>query len=141
MWACRDCNGAKSQKWPSRHEVKAGYRFLHPLSDVWGKHLRLEGHRVEVIGNSKAGEYTVEEIHLNSDTHLRRRSMRAQITSTLARVEARLAELAQILSNDAPDDIKADHANAIAEARELRRQLGIDAPWDYPSYCRCDGVN
>jgi hypothetical protein len=124
-WACPDCNNSKWKKWPSPREQKAGFRFVDVTREAASEHLEQVGDGVVHV--TKAGEYTVEELELNSELHRYRRRSRAKTLTVVAFLE-KLIE--QRESEKLPVPIEA--VTALDEARE---RIGLAEPWDAPAAC------
>jgi hypothetical protein len=75
LWSCQTCNRAKGIKWPAADLARAGFRFVDPSTEGLGKHLFLTGLDT-VAHQTKAGEYIVRQLNLNSPTHKQRRQRR-----------------------------------------------------------------
>lgn len=116
-WACPECNRVKAQKWPVPEEVRRGYRFVDPCKDAPSDHLETQGDRV--VGKTRAGAYTIDEIQLNSIVHVRRRADRRVMLQ-------RLTTLVQLAQDDE------QRRAAIALLDELN-----GAPWDFSPHCPC----
>jgi hypothetical protein len=129
-WSCRACNQAKGECWPSAEEQKAGWRFLDPCEDALAEHLTLDGNRLVARGGSKAAEYTIETLNLNSAEHVRRRSERA-----LSR--GRVHQLGLLL-NALPHDTPEAQRRALEdEVADLLARFATCIPWDAVITCSC----
>src|SRR2546429_155966 len=79
-YACRWCNGAKSETWPSNEQANQSYRFVDPcLEDLYQDHARLDAATGKLLPKSNPGIFTVREIRLNRKmfTELRLRRIAA----------------------------------------------------------------
>lgn len=136
FWACELCNRAKGDTWPSDQEVELGYRFLDPLIDNWTKHLRVKGDSLDWL--TKEGEYTKDEIDLNSPTHEKRRRERANFARRSLILEGIITRLeARVRLGASPEDV--EQLAAIREEWDdiLKRATPPD---DRPLNCFCSGV-
>ncbi len=129
LWACPQCNLAKRAAWPDVAELARGFRYLNPCTDAMADHLRVVAD--VVVALTPAGEYTLEQIELNSPTHLERRQARTRFLRILAAVEARLA------TQTPGPAVEHDRE----EAAWLRRALGQIPPWDPVASCLCATTN
>jgi uncharacterized protein (TIGR02646 family) len=115
-WACPQCNRVKAQKWPTADEIRRGYRFVDPCLDTPADHLEIEGDRV--VAKTPAGEYTIDEIQLNSVVHVRNRAERQTLLKRL-----------ELLISLADDEARKAALAMWAEAH--------GAPWDGEVSCPC----
>jgi hypothetical protein len=88
LWACRECNLAKGDNWPTKAEFSHDDRFVDPCTEGLGAHLRLMGDRVDSVAGSRAGAFMITEINLNSALHRRRRTDRDKAARAFAMLEA-----------------------------------------------------
>jgi HNH endonuclease len=80
-YACRWCNRAKWQTWPTEEQLASGYRFVDPCAeDLYKEHARLIPDTGKLQPKTRAGDYTIREIRLNRGvfTDLRRDCTAAQ---------------------------------------------------------------
>ncbi len=133
MWACRACNGAKGNTWPSEAERQAGFVFLDPYAVDLQDHVRIVGHEVTAVGDSTAGQYTIDEVNLNSALHVMRRKTREEAMTRLTTLEQALA----VLSASASAAQAPKVANVGTEIAALMATLEGAAPWDAPKACLC----
>jgi hypothetical protein len=128
IWACRLCNRAKRDAWPTRDEERNGIVFLDPVRDPLGKHLVIEDTTVTVLNESRPGHYFVETIHLNSQAHRERRRRRAVFEMMFRNLGLEL------------DKVEAGSAEAESLRKELQTiqsEVLEPTPWDAPERCRC----
>jgi hypothetical protein len=139
LWACPDCNRAKSNTWPTRIELRNGSRFIDPCREALGLHLELKGLEVCAVQQSAAGVYTIDELNLNSAVHRRRRLIRLKSSEFLSDLEALLAkmELEARPGGEAIQDIE----KLKDQIREFRDDQGYGPPWDVPMDCHCAIAN
>jgi hypothetical protein len=88
FWACPACNRAKGDVWPTDAELARGERFVDPCGESLGAHLRLSAERVEAVAGSKAADFMIIEINLNSALHVERRKERDRRARAFATLEA-----------------------------------------------------
>lgn len=135
FWACQLCNRAKGDSWPSTDELALGYRFLDPLTDAWSTHVLLEGDVLE--GLTEAGEYTKDEVDLNSPIHRKRRGERAEIARRANVLEAVLSQLEPRASSNGSQADLLELAAIREELAKLRERS--TPPDDQPTSCFCSG--
>ena len=78
-WCCNECNGIKSDTWPTPEEFEAGRRFLDPCQpeDDHDLHWRIEEDG-SLMALTSVGEYTIDNLVLGREglVYHRRRSLR-----------------------------------------------------------------
>jgi len=129
FWACRACNRAKHDRWPTREELDRGERFLNPCDDVMAEHLRIDGQEIEAL--TAAGEFMIEQLGLDEPLHEQRRTDRLKAASVLTTIE-------MLLDNpiDGVDEILLRELRSEVELK--RFELGIGGPpRDALSVCAC----
>jgi hypothetical protein len=143
LWACRACNLVKRNKWPTDELSAAGFRFVDPATECLGKHLELVGDE-EVRALTKAGQYMIAQVQLNSDLHRKRRRDRNGLlkrhTLLQATVEVLEEELAALGSGTSEAiEIAKELGASKRELELLKVEILPGPPWDAPSVCRCSG--
>lgn len=124
LWACRTCNGAKRDTWPSPKEEAQGYRFVDPSRERLSDHIELRG--TQLIALTRPGEFTIDELELNLGVHVQRRARRLRLTKLVAWLEAVIERPGRPVPASARDYLK-----------EARNSLGLLPPWDAPNSCLC----
>jgi hypothetical protein len=82
--ASRHCNGSKWKHWPTKTQLRMGYRFLNPYTEVdYGKHLVEDPQTHLIEGTTPAGEWHLEKLDLNDPLLVAERKTRAEIWKTL----------------------------------------------------------
>ena len=75
--ACRMCNGAKSDTWPTEEDREMGLRFLNPRKEQdYGVHIFEDPKTHELIGKTPAGIYHIENCDLNNPVLTQERAHR-----------------------------------------------------------------
>jgi len=128
-WSCHACNHAKRETWPTADEAAKGYRFLDVCGDSPSDHLAINGD--EVVAKTTVGQYTIEEINLNSSEHRQRRSSR--------RKQLDLWQLLTSVASSLPDAVQRRDVERESDAI-LELILGTKSPWDPVLACLCNGV-
>jgi hypothetical protein len=139
LWACKACNRAKSNVWPSKTQLAAGSRFLDPTRDNLNDHMAIVGNEVKVLNGSPAAKYTISRLRLNSETHQDRRQQRtaddkamALLDGTIQLLEERAAQL------PAGSSLLAEVQGKLEEVRvRLREKLRTTPPRDAVADCLC----
>ena len=129
LWACHACNHAKLDTWPSSTELRNGFRFVDPTSEGLALHLEIVGE--EVVPQTPAGTYIVDEIDLNSGLHRHRRRDRAEKAKRLALIQA-LVDL-RISKGDRSPEVVA----LKKESDALMQTIRGAPPFDAPKGCYC----
>lgn len=127
-WACPDCNGAKSDTWPLSTEEVLGYRFLDPCEDCFSDHLAIVGTEVKAL--SRAGQYTIDVLDLNSPIHIYRRQRRQKALKRVSLLETLIEHYQQSGERVAPQWVD--------EVSDLREAFLPSLPKDAPTSCLCD---
>ena len=140
LWACHACNRAKDFGWPTAAEIAKGERFVDPSAEPLGAFLTVAGDEVVPNPSEPAATYMIEEIHLNSDLHQRRRKRRRDVATNIATLKASLAIFKQRLTPNATPMELAEIASAETSLSELSALTGVRAPWDEPEWCHCDSA-
>ncbi len=92
-YACRGCNGHKSETWPSEEQATRGMRFADPCaSDPYALDLQEEPDG-GVSGITPSGAYTKAHIRLNRESVRKWRQLRAQARNDLPIFGALVASL------------------------------------------------
>ncbi len=89
-YACRWCNRAKWQTWPSEEQQASQYRFVDPCAeDLYKDHARLIASTGKLEPISRPGDYTIREIKLNRKifNDLRRNRIVAQEEIQLTKIK------------------------------------------------------
>lgn len=95
-YACRWCNNAKSDTWPTETEQQGGYGFVDPCKeDLYRKHSRLDATSGQLVGTTKPGEYTIREIRLNREMFKKLRRLRIEAHAKMEQTRRRIARLEQ----------------------------------------------
>jgi hypothetical protein len=93
-YACRWCNGAKSETWPSTQEEQLGFGFVDPcVEDLYAKHARLDPSTGRLEPTSKPGKYTIREIQLNRRKFNELRKSRIEAEEIIQSTQARISRL------------------------------------------------
>lgn len=142
LWACRSCNGAKSDHWPSPEEEKAGYRFVDPTKEGLGEYVEVRGDRAIALGGNRAGEYVIDTINLNSKVHIQRRQKRLDRIRKLETLHALVSIQKKKLkeggfSESVRSTLQASVEQAESQIDSIKRSIDGRAPWDVPSGCLC----
>jgi hypothetical protein len=127
MWACRACNLAKSAKWPTAAEQARGEEFLDPTVEPLGRHLAIVGDSVQAM--SRAGDYMIDELNLNSLEHRTRRQERNKAFVLWQALQSTIAV-------GIPDPYQKAALEAESQ-RYLELVLGTCEPWDPELACVC----
>ena len=106
-YACRWCNRAKWDTWPSSEQQKSDFRFVDPcVEDLYKSHARLNASTGKLDAVSHPGDYTIREIRLNrkifKDLRLRRIAAQEeiqQIKIRLARLKAEARPQTELISS------------------------------------------
>ena len=90
-YACRWCNRAKDDTWPSDEEQRGGFVFVDPcVEDLYTTHAQLDPTTGKLDPRTNAGDFTITEIRLNRRmfNQLRKKRVEAQdeIETTRARI-------------------------------------------------------
>jgi len=134
FWCCPECNRAKGDKWPNATEVAEGFRFLDPTLEAYGPHLQIVGELV--VWASDAGEFTKDEVNLNSPVHQERRRDRAKRAKRIAALELLIA--GAWARQPLPGSFSASEIATIQT--ELDQIYATFArPTDTPTQCFCAG--
>lgn len=128
LWVCHACNRAKGNRWPSDDELPRGFRFVNPREEGLANHLEFRG--TSVVALQPPGEYMIDEINLNSKTHLHRRTERAELAKRLAMLAA-MIEIKRPIGNPEVLNQLDQHVS------DLWRKIAIGPPWDPPRDCLC----
>lgn len=128
-YACRGCNGHKSETWPSEIQLARGQRFADPcVEDPYVHHLReLEDGVVQEV--TECGIYSSSHIRLNRDVLRRWRRLRTEARQDLPKLAAvaRLLEQIVVSSDPSERDEAAERLSAIrrrVEESKLRFSIG-----------------
>lgn len=129
-WACPTCNRRKLGAWPTQAEEDLGYCFPDPAVTGLGNHVRVDGDAV--VAMSRQGEYLIEEVGLNSDTHRYRRRARRERNEAIAQVCAVIAALEQ-----AAEPVQLEQLTKLRTVlAELSARSG-PVPFDPVRVCSC----
>jgi len=139
LWACRACNLAKGDAWPTDDEVSRGERFVDPCAEPLGAHLGFEGAGVVALDASPAGEFMLVELNLNSRQHVHRREERQRRATAFALAEGTCQVLTELAARSgASPEISAQLAHVRALLDALRPDCWpASPPWDAPETCHC----
>ena len=104
-YACRLCNRAKWEIWPTQEEQDSDWRFVDPCAeDLYKDHARLIPTTGKLDPISRPGDYTIRQIRLNRRVfkNLRRHRVTAQeeiqqCKIKLARLRREAAPLAELI--------------------------------------------
>jgi hypothetical protein len=137
LWACRECNLAKGDYWPTTAELARGERFVDPCTEPLGQHLTLTLDSVEAVAGSAAGPFMITEIRLNSALHIRRRRERDKRAQAFALAEAQHHLLAAEVARNGGT---LDQLSRLADQRKILDDLRatcLPTSWDAPGDCLC----
>jgi hypothetical protein len=140
-WACRACNQAKGNVWPSDDERRAGFEFVDFQRDIPSDHLRIVGDRVVAVNGSGKAAFTIDTINLNSRLHQTRRRAHLDAIAKAGALHA-LMQTQRALAREAPAELA---QRLLASIEQMERKLSAlwDAiassqqPWDAPETCLC----
>lgn len=91
LWACKTCNRAKGDRWPSDEEVTLGYYMLDPFQHDLAAHWKDEGERRVAL--TEAATYTIEVLNLNSEVHRSRRNATKSALDQYGKMQSVLAQV------------------------------------------------
>ena len=139
LWSCQACNRAKGKTWPTPVLEAAGLRFVDPSTEGLGKHIELCGPD-EVSALTPAGDYTIQQLKLNSVVHRHRRSRRNKARERIEVLQAWIEDFEAILQ--ARTNLGFDVSEESAELEKLRidlqdarREQENSRPFDAPATC------
>ena len=93
-YACRWCNGDKSETWPSIEEQNLGFGFVDPcVEDLYTTHAKLDPETGKLEPKSNPGKYTIDEIRLNRSKFKELRKQRIDAQETIQSTQARITRL------------------------------------------------
>jgi len=93
-YACRWCNRAKWQTWPSEEQQASDHRFVDPCAeDLYKDHARLIADTGKLEPISPAGDYTIREINLNRKIFKDLRRNRIVAQEQIEQTKIKLARL------------------------------------------------
>lgn len=125
-WACASCNAAKGDTWPTDAEVAEGYGFPD-LDAALAEHLEVQGD--VVVPLTRAGEYLLVEVNLNSRLHVERRQKRSLAKHRIETLRKVLAAKEEALSTAVRQALQ-------TELDDLEHRL-FGEPWDAVASCGC----
>ena len=80
----RECNGNKSNIWPTTKQRKAEIRFLNCCEEMdYGEHIKEDPHTHELIGFSPAALFHISILDLNAPHLVKERARRHRFRSML----------------------------------------------------------
>ena len=128
-YACRGCNGHKSETWPSGDEIARGRRFADPcVEDPYVHHLReRENGAVEAL--TPCGVYSNGHIRLDREALRKWRRLRSEAREDLPELTALARLLQQVVSSsEGPArDKAADRLDALRRrVEETRSRFSIE---------------
>lgn len=128
-YACRGCNGHKSETWPSKEQIGRGMEFADPcVADPYSAHL-IEETDGSVTGKTACGIYTAAHIRLHRGDLKRWRRLRAQALIDVPTFSALLAYLEQLHSVARDSDREEIQTRIEALRRyvaQTKRRFGIE---------------
>lgn len=111
--ATRHCNGAKSNKWPTRAESRAGLYIINPYTEQdYGKHIFEDPKTHHIVATSPAGFYHILVVDLNAPHLVKERAERSRIGSLLKGAKR----------------IKSSITAAMGCVHELKRRMDVCIP-------------
>jgi len=106
-YACRWCNRAKSDTWPTDAESGPGYRFVDPcLEDLYLKHSRTDKVTGRLEPLSKPGEYTIGNVRLNRKIFRQLRVKRFEAQANINECAEKIERLTQTSDPGARDIVE-----------------------------------
>jgi hypothetical protein len=107
-YACRRCNGHKSDTWPSDEQMARGLRFADPCEeDLWLHHLR-EREDGSVEEKTTCGAYSSRHIRLDREALRRWRRLRSEAQRDLPLLIETMHMLEQLRASLERPDAKAE---------------------------------
>jgi hypothetical protein len=128
-YACRPCNGHKSQTWPSAEQIAQGYRFADPcVEDLHLDHLqeRADG---GIDGKTACGTYSSAHIRLDRPELRRWRRLRKQAQEDLPKLremDAMLKLLVAFSRGTDREEVEGQLAALARRIEESRLRFSID---------------
>lgn len=116
MWSCEKCNNNKRRISPTPQQVQRGFRYVRPDMDDPNEHYKLVGYRL--IELSKAGEFTIQVLFLNSDRLKKLRELRSRFFAANSAIAFGL----QGLKDFRVDKLKPEMRARFAEFRDQMSQ-------------------
>ncbi len=93
-YACRWCNRAKWQTWPSEEQEASQYRFVDPCAeDLYKEHARLIAETGKLEPTSRPGDYTIRQIKLNRKIFKELRRKRIAAQEEIQQIKIKIARL------------------------------------------------
>ncbi|WP_246689674.1 hypothetical protein [Methylobacterium sp. WL116] len=111
----------KSDRIPSEAAIKAGFRYFRSDQDVRSQHFKCED--VELESKTEVGEFTIDELDLNSGRLRRLRDIRKRLTSCSQLVEEGVIGLRNFELDQLPHGVRGQALSSIGRARSLAEDL------------------
>lgn len=84
LYCSRHCNSMKGEKWPTKKDLKKGFRFLNPaVEQDYNVHILEDKDTGILVGTTPAGQYHIENCDLNADHLIKARKGRTEMIELL----------------------------------------------------------